>query len=49
MPVRNWNQWIVETSGYKVGPNGTMTDKTSRTLIGTYFVLFDLHMLTDGP
>jgi hypothetical protein len=34
MPVRNWNQWIVEISGYQVGTNGSVTQKTLKALIG---------------
>jgi aspergillopepsin I len=34
MPVINWNQWIVQVSGYQVGSNGTKRDADRKALIG---------------
>lgn len=39
MPIRSWNQWIVEMSGYKVGTEGGVKDSVKKVLIGNFLAV----------
>jgi aspergillopepsin I len=46
MPVRNFNDWIVETSGYQIGSNGAKS-QTWKALVGETIVLHSSNICTN--